>query len=139
MVAPIAAFIPGFLFGLGLAVSQMVNPGKVLGFLDVLGDWDPSLALVMVGAIGIAAAGFAITRQRAEPMLGEAFQIPAQRDLDMPLVAGSALFGIGWGMVGLCPGPALTGLVAGRPESVIFVAAMLAGMVLHRLVTARRS
>ena len=139
MIAAVVSFLSGLLFGLGLAVSQMINPAKVLAFLDILGDWDPSLALVMAGAVGVAAIGFTQAKKRASPVLEIEFQIPENRELDMPLVLGAALFGIGWGLVGLCPGPALAGLIAGHTESVIFVGAMLAGMLANRLIqTIRR-
>lgn len=139
MIAAAVSFLAGVLFGLGLAVSQMTNPMKVLAFLDILGNWDPSLALVMAGAVGVAAIGFAQAKKRASPVLENEFQIPEARDLDMPLVLGAALFGIGWGLVGLCPGPAIAGLMAGKTESVIFVGAMLVGMLAHRLIqTVRR-
>ena len=129
-----SAFFIGLLFGLGLVISQMINPAKVLAFLDVFGDWDPSLALVMAGAVAAAAIGFALAGRRAAPLWAPAFQIPTRRDIDARLLTGSALFGIGWGLAGLCPGPALTALPLGLWQSFVFVAAMLAGMALHRLL-----
>ena len=138
MIAAAVSFLSGLLFGLGLAISQMTNPAKVLAFLDILGDWDPSLAFVMAGAVGVAAIGFARAKKRATPVLEDEFKIPKRRDLDMPLVLGAALFGAGWGLVGLCPGPAIAGLVAGQTESVIFVGAMLAGMLTNRLIGSMR-
>ncbi len=138
MIAAAVSFLSGVLFGLGLAISQMTNPAKVLAFLDILGDWDPSLAFVMAGAVGVAAIGFAQAKKRATPVLEDEFKIPKRRDLDMPLVLGAALFGAGWGLVGLCPGPAIAGLVAGQTETVIFVGAMLAGMLTNRLIGSMR-
>jgi len=128
----------GLVFSAGLAVSGMTNPAKVLGFLDVLGRWDPTLAFVMAGALAVSAAGFALSRRRRRPWLASAFAIPSRRDLDARLVGGAALFGIGWGMVGVCPGPALANLGRGSGEAVLFVGAMVAGMALHRLATRER-
>ena len=127
------AALCGIVFGAGLAVSGMTNPAKVLAFLDVSGAWDPTLAFVMGGAVLVSAVGFARARRLDRAWLGEAFAIPTRTDLDVPLVAGAALFGIGWGLVGLCPGPALASLVRGSFESFLFVAAMLAGVALYRL------
>ncbi|HEV2334450.1 MAG TPA: YeeE/YedE family protein [Stellaceae bacterium] len=123
-----AALVAGLLFGLGLVISHMIDPAKVLGFLDIAGSWDPSLAFVMAGAIPIAAIGFGATRARAAPILATRFQGPSRTRLDRTLVIGAALFGVGWGLVGYCPGPALTSLVLGRWQSWVFVAAMLVGM-----------
>lgn len=124
----IAAFITGLVFGLGLLWSGMANPAKVQAFLDVAGRWDPSLAFVMVGAIAVAAVGFAIARGRATALLGGPIRVPKTRDIDSRLVIGSAVFGIGWGLAGICPGPSLVLLGAGVPQGLAFVAAMLAGM-----------
>ncbi|HYM71829.1 MAG TPA: DUF6691 family protein [Stellaceae bacterium] len=131
MIAAIAALGAGLLFGLGLTVSQMINPAKVLGFLDVLGDWDPSLVLVMATAIPVAALGYAFGRHRRAPLCGTAFMMPAQTDIDRRLIFGAVLFGVGWGTVGYCPGPAVSALLLGNPGTVLFVAAMLAGMGIH--------
>jgi uncharacterized membrane protein YedE/YeeE len=133
----LAALLAGLVFGLGLAVSQMINPAKVIGFLDVAGDWDPSLAFVMAGAIPVAALGFRLSARLAGPLPDQRFQAPARAAIDRPLVAGAALFGIGWGLVGYCPGPALASLALGRTETFLFVVAMLAGMAAHRLVKQR--
>jgi uncharacterized membrane protein YedE/YeeE len=132
----LSAFASGLLFGLGLIVSQMVNPAKVLGFLDVFGNWDPSLALVMGGAVAVSALGSLVARRRGVPVLAPRLEIPTRSDLDWPLIGGAALFGIGWGLVGLCPGPALTALTFGPPSVFVFVAAMIAGMALFRLAPA---
>lgn len=124
MKALASALGSGFLFGIGLWVSGMANPKKVLGFLDVAGDWDASLMLVMAGAVAVTLAGFRIYKEK--------FRLPAREDIDFPLLAGSALFGIGWGIAGYCPGPAITSLATLSTESMVFVAAMLAGGLLHR-------
>lgn len=128
----LSAYGVGLLFGLGLVISQMVNPAKVLNFLDVAGTWDPSLAFVMLGAVAVTAVGYRLVLARPAPLLGERFQVPARSDIDKELVVGSALFGAGWGLAGFCPGPALTALGLGRWDVLLFVAAMLAGMALHR-------
>ncbi|MEZ0170095.1 DUF6691 family protein [Microvirga sp. TS319] len=132
----ISAFASGLLFGLGLIVSQMVNPAKVLGFLDIMGDWDPSLAFVMGGAVMMSALGYWFARRRGIPVLAARHEIPARRDLDPRLIAGAALFGIGWGLVGLCPGPALVALTFGPHDVVVFAAAMIAGMAIFRFMPA---
>jgi hypothetical protein len=131
------AGIWGVVFGVGLALGGMTNPAKVLGFLDVAGAWDPTLAFVMGGALAVSATGFALARGRARPWLSAAFALPTRTDLDAPLVGGAALFGVGWGLVGLCPGPALANLARGSVEIWIFVAAMAAGALAQRLVTMR--
>jgi len=136
MLPILSAFASGLLFGLGLIVSQMVNPAKVLGFLDVFGRWDPSLALVMGGAVAVSALGTMAARRRGVPVLASRLEIPSRRDLDPRLIGGAALFGIGWGLVGLCPGPALVGLTFGPSEVFAFVAAMILGMAGFRLVPA---
>ena len=137
MTTAIAALV-GLIFGLGLLVSGMANPQKVLGFLDLAGPWDPSLALVMGGAIAVGLVGFALARKRQRSLLGEPMQMPSRTDIDAPLLIGSALYGIGWGLAGYCPGPALTGITAGMPSAILFSAAMLAGMVLFGLWNARK-
>ena len=138
MTRILSALAAGLLFGFGLVVSAMIDPAKVLGFLDLAGDWDPSLAFVMAGAIPVAALGFRLAARRRTPLLDGAFHGPARAAIDRPLLLGAALFGIGWGLVGYCPGPALTSLAVGRGETLIFVAAMLAGMAAHRLFALRR-
>lgn len=132
----LSAFASGLLFGLGLIVSQMVTPAKVLGFLDIFGNWDPSLALVMGGAVVMSALGYWVAKRRGVPVLAPRLEIPARRDLDPRLIGGAALFGIGWGLVGLCPGPALVGLTFGPSQVFAFVAAMIVGMAVFRLVPA---
>ncbi|MFC4171595.1 DUF6691 family protein [Microvirga sp. GCM10011540] len=136
MALMIGAFASGLIFGLGLVISQMVNPAKVLAFLDVFGNWDPSLALVMGGAVAVSALGYAFAKRRGTPLLAPRLEIPTRRDLEPRLLAGAAIFGIGWGLVGLCPGPALTALAFGPWQVFVFVAAMIAGMALFRVVPA---
>lgn len=136
MAQIVSAFASGLLFGLGLIVSQMVNPAKVLGFLDIFGNWDPSLAFVMGGAVVVSALGTLVAKRRGVPVLAPRLEIPNRRDLDPRLIGGAALFGIGWGLVGLCPGPALVGLTFGPWPVSVFVAAMIVGMAVFRLVPA---
>ena len=119
---------------MGLIISQMINPAKVLAFLDVFGRWDASLALVMVGAIAASGVGYVIAKYRRTPVLALNLEIPARRDLDARLLTGAALFGIGWGLVGLCPGPALAILALGLWQAFMFVAAMLVGMVAYTML-----
>jgi hypothetical protein len=128
MARILTALIAGLVFGLGLAVSQMINPVKVLAFLDLFGDWDPSLAFVMLGAIPVAAIGYSASRRLAKPLCMLAYALPAQGKVDMRLAAGAVLFGVGWGLVGYCPGPALASLGLGNASTILFVVAMLAGM-----------
>ena len=127
----LAAFAAGLVFGIGLIVSGMTDPGKVIGFLDLAGRWDPSLAFVMGGAILVGYFSFAAAGKRGRTFLGGAMALPTRRDIDARLVAGSAVFGVGWGLAGFCPGPALVALGAGIDQAALFVAAMLAGMVIY--------
>ncbi len=129
----------GLIFGLGLVVSGMANPAKVLGFLDLAGTWDPSLAWVMCGAIVVAFGAFAVAKKRTSSLLGLPMQLPTARGIDRRLVGGSLIFGIGWGLAGICPGPALVLLGAGLAQGLIFVGAMLAGMGLVELLQHRKS
>jgi uncharacterized protein len=122
------SLLAGLVFGLGLLVSGMANPVKVLGFLDLAGRWDPSLAFVMAGAVGVGLVAFRIAGQRTASLLGADMPLPTARHIDRRLVAGATLFGIGWGVAGLCPGPALVALGIGGLKAVVFVGAMLAGM-----------
>ena len=128
-LSTLASGAAGFVFGMGLIVSGMFNPAKVLAFLDLAGRWDPSLALVMIGAVAIASAGFAIARRRTQTLLGGPMQITGARRIDPPLVLGSLTFGVGWGLVGFCPGPALVALGADGIKALVFFASMLAGML----------
>jgi uncharacterized membrane protein YedE/YeeE len=124
----ISEFAVGLVFGLGLMLSGMTDPGKVIGFLDLFGAWDPSLALVMGGAVVVGLIAFAFAKRRTTTFLGGALHLPDSRDIDLRLVGGSLLFGAGWGLAGFCPGPAIVSLGAGQPKAVVFVLAMLVGM-----------
>ena len=128
-----AALVAGIVFGIGLVVSQMIDPGKVLAFLDIAGKWDPSLALVMAGALAVAIPGFRLAAGRQAPMFGGRFDQPRQRAIDGRLLAGAAVFGIGWGLVGFCPGPAIAALAFGKWQALVFVFAMLAGAAVFHL------
>ena len=127
----VIATLSGLLFGLGLIASGMTNPAKVKGFLDLFGAWDPSLALVMGGAIAVGAVGFALARRRVLSWTGARIEIPASTAIDSRLLLGGALFGAGWGIAGLCPGPAIVSASGGSMAAVVFVIAMLAGMSVH--------
>ena len=133
----IVAALSGLLFGLGLIASGMVDPAKVLGFLDLAGAWDPSLAFVMAGAIAVGLPVFALAARRRESLLGLPMQLPRSTGVDRRLVGGSLLFGIGWGLAGLCPGPALVVAAVGDAKALGFVAAMLAGMALFEVLERR--
>ncbi len=132
MRAVASASVSGILFGFGLALSGMVNPAKVIGFLDFFGNWDPSLAFVMGGGVAVALVGFSRITRREQPVCEASFSLPEQKDITPNLIIGSGLFGIGWGLVGLCPGPAFSSLSFGHWESMVFFAAMIAGMMAYR-------
>jgi uncharacterized membrane protein YedE/YeeE len=132
----ITSALAGLLFGLGLVVSGLINPAKVLAFLDVAGQWDPSLAIVMAAAVVTTAIGYKLVIARGRPLLTTAFQLPKVSDIDAPLLTGAAVFGIGWGLVGYCPGPAIAALSLGSHATLIFVAAMIVGMVVARTISA---
>jgi len=134
-VKGVVAFVCGLLFALGLGIGGMTQPSVVLAFLDVTGDWDPRLAFVMVGAIAVYAPVYRLAVRRGAPMLAAAFDLPARRDVDGRLLGGAVLFGVGWGLAGLCPGPALTSLASGESKALVFVAAMLAGITVARVRT----
>ena len=136
--AVFSSLLAGLVFGLGLIVSGMANPAKVLGFLDLGGAWDPSLAFVMAGAIAVSAVAFAVAKKRTRSFLGATMKLPTSRDIDPRLVVGSVIFGIGWGVAGFCPGPGLVALGMGEVKALVFVAAMLAGMGLFELIERRR-
>jgi uncharacterized protein len=123
----ISSFVIGMIFAVGLALSEMVNPARVLGFLDVTGRWDPTLLLVMVGALAITVPVYPLILRRARPLLYREFALPTGTKIDQPLVLGAAIFGIGWGLGGFCPGPALAGLASGLPDVIMFVTAMIGG------------
>lgn len=129
-----SAFIAGVVFGLGLLLSGMTNPSKVIGFLDVAGNWDPSLMFVMIGAIGVSFFAFRHAKNLTHSYIREEIKLPVLQQIDKPLILGAITFGIGWGLVGLCPGPALAVLTLGNDQVILFVLAMLLGMELHRLI-----
>ena len=130
MIRILGALAVGLIFGAGVSVSGMINPAKVLGFLDFAGDWDPTLGLVMLGALIATVPGYALTESR--------FQIPTARHVDAPLIAGALMFGVGWGLAGFCPGPAVAAVSTGLPDVLIFFAAMIAGMGLFRIFSVLR-
>ena len=130
----LSALIAGLVFGLGLTISEMVNPAKVLAFLDLFGNWDPSLAFVMGGALLVTAIGYRLVWTQERPIFADRFQVPGNRSIDTRLAVGAILFGMGWGLVGLCPGPAIAALTFGGPALYVFLASMAAGMVLFELI-----
>ena len=129
----IASLLSGLVFGAGLLISGMVSPTKVLAFLDIFGAWDPSLAVVMVAALAVSAPGFMLANGRSRPLLAAQSVWPTKKQIDRPLFVGAALFGVGWGLVGLCPGPALESLATLSPGVIAFVAAMAVGMILQNI------
>ncbi len=131
------AFFVGLLFGLGLIISGMTDPSKVIGFLDLAGAWDPSLAFVMGGAILVGAGAFTIAKKRQRSLLGAPMQLSSATELDKGLLIGSLVFGIGWGLSGFCPGPAVVSAAAGQPKAWIFVVSMLVGMALYNMIERR--
>lgn len=139
MLQRVCEFVAGLLFGLGLLLSGMTDPGKVQGFLDLAGAWDPSLAFVMGGGVLVGLIAFGVAKKRDASLLGAAFHWPQITQIDKPLVVGSLLFGIGWGLAGFCPGPALVALAAGYDKAVVFVLAMLVGMVVCDAMQRRRA
>ena len=128
------SLLSGFVFGLGLTVSSMTNPAKVIGFLDITDNWDPSLMFVMIGAIAISAPLFYLLRNKTKPLFDLNFEIPTIKNINKKLILGASIFGIGWGMVGFCPGPAIASLAMLKPVSIIFVIAMASGFYMSRLV-----
>ncbi|WP_295641184.1 DUF6691 family protein [uncultured Methylibium sp.] len=137
-MAHLIALLSGIVFGLGLILSGMANPAKVRNFLDLAGAWDPSLVMVMAGAIAVGLVAFTVARRRTRSWVGTPIELPVNRSIDARLIGGGLLFGIGWGIAGFCPGPALVALGRGMPEAVWFVGAMLAGMLLHDRVLVPR-
>jgi len=130
----LASYLIGLIFGIGILISGMVNPAKVLNFFDIAGNWDPSLIFVMGGALLVTFIGYRLVLKRPAPLLRETFQLPSKTDLDARLIGGSALFGIGWGIAGFCPGGALPALGTGRFEVVIFIAALVAGILAAKMI-----
>ncbi|MBB97972.1 MAG: permease [Rhodobacteraceae bacterium] len=139
MTRIISAFAIGLVFGIGILVSGMANPAKVLNFFDIAGTWDPSLAFVMGGALIVTAIGFRLVLSRSHPLLAGGFSLPTKRDIDVRLLGGAAIFGVGWGIAGFCPGGVVPALGLGRPEPAIFVAALVAGMLIVRLIETART
>jgi uncharacterized membrane protein YedE/YeeE len=133
----LASFVCGLVFGAGLLISGMTEPNKVLGFLDIFGAWDATLAFVMAGAVAVSAVGFALARRRVSPLFAPSYFWPTRRDIDAPLVAGAVLFGVGWGLVGICPGPALVNLAGLSMPIIVFVGAMVIGMLGYEILPAR--
>ena len=129
------SLISGLLFGFGLALSGMVSPGKVIGFLDLTGNWDPSLAFVMGGGVLVTVISFHFILKQSSPLFGKDFKLPTKKDLDKYLVSGAILFGLGWGLGGFCPGPALSSLAYGNMKVVVFVLSMIGGIVIAKLAT----
>jgi uncharacterized membrane protein YedE/YeeE len=127
-----ASLIAGTLMGAGLMISGMMNPNKVLSFLDIFGNWDPTLIFVMGGAIFSALPGFWLSRRLTKPLLANNFQLPDKKNFDRRLVGGAAIFGVGWGLVGLCPGPAISAITTGSPQVIVFVISMTVGMAFYR-------
>ncbi len=134
MARVLVALLIGLVFGTGIALSGMINPAKVLNFFDVAGSWDPSLAFVMGGALAVTAIGYRLVLKRPAPLLDARFHLPAHREINLPLLAGAGLFGIGWGIAGFCPGGSIPALGLGEPAALIFVAAMACGIVATRLI-----
>jgi uncharacterized membrane protein YedE/YeeE len=130
----LSEFIVGLLFGWGLLISGMTDPGKVIGFLDLTGSWDPSLALVMGGAIAVGFFAFGMAKKRTRNFFGGALHLPTSRDIDKRLLLGALLFGAGWGLAGFCPGPGIVSMAAGQPKAMVFVVAMLAGMLVFEWI-----
>lgn len=141
MLRVLSAAAIGLVFGAGIAISGMANPAKVLNFFDVFGTWDPSLMLVMASALAVTFVGYRLVFERTAPIFDRRFHLPAKRDLDLPLIGGSALFGVGWGIAGFCPGGAIPALGSGETSPLMFVAAMIGGILLAnglRALSARR-
>lgn len=132
----VSAFIAGAVFSIGLTISGMSNPENVIGFLDIAGSWNPSLMLVLLSAVVVTGIGYRLAWKRTQPLFEESFSVPTSRVLDGRLMTGSAIFGIGWGLVGLCPGPALSVVATGNSSVYVFIAAMIGGMILQRNLTA---
>ncbi len=132
MKQKLIALLSGLLFGFGLSLSQMIDRDRVLGFLDVSGDWDPTLLFVLGGAVGVTVIAFRFVLRLPRPIWGEKFYLPTRKDIDLPLILGTAIFGIGWGIAGYCPGPGITALVLGVPNPVLFVIAFIAGSLAYQ-------
>lgn len=129
----LTALLAGALFGFGLALARLTDPATILGFLDAAGDWDPTLGVVMAAALAVSAAAYRIAGRRARPLLAPRFELPTRTEIDRRLLGGAALFGVGWGLAGVCPGPAVAALVSGSPKAALYAGAMLVGLALARL------
>ncbi len=134
MSSVLISFVSGIVFAAGLGIGGMTQPAKVIGFLDFAGNWDPSLAFVMIGAIAVHSILYRVIRKRPSPLFSQAFSLPTRTDIDLRLVGGAMIFGLGWGIAGFCPGPALTSLASGNLSLVIFTVSMIAGMLLYKFV-----
>ncbi len=134
MKSVLVSFFSGVIFAVGLGIGGMTQPAKVIGFLDFAGNWDPSLAFVMIGAIAVHSILYRVIRNRHSPLFSQVFSLPTRTDIDLRLVGGATVFGLGWGIAGFCPGPALTSLASGNLSLVIFTVAMIAGMLLYKFV-----
>lgn len=139
MMRLFSIFVSGLMFAAGLVIAGMTQPSKVIGFLDWFGAWDPSLAFVMLGAILVHAVGYRLIRRRSAPVFALNFQVPTRKDVDGPLLAGSALFGVGWGLGGFCPGPAVSSVVALQADALVFVGSLVGTWIAYSLVTGRAS
>ena len=143
MIRIVLGFAAGLLFGVGLVVAGMTNPAKVLNFLDLAGTWDPSLAFVMAGAVATTFVGYRLAFRRTRPVTAERFEVPTRRDVDLPLLGGAVVFGIGWGIGGYCPGPAWSAALMAAPGTLVFIPAMLLGMwfagVIPRMIHGQRA
>ena len=135
----IVSILAGIIFGAGLTLSDMVNPARILNFLDVAGSWDPTLIFVMVGGLAVTTLGYRLVFRRRSPVFADKFNLPTQLQIDLPLVGGAALFGVGWGLAGICPGPALTDIATLEPKVFLYIAAMLVGMMAARVFQGRLS
>ena len=131
------SLLAGIIFGAGLTLSDMVNPARVLNFLDVAGTWDPTLMFVMAGGLAVTTLGYRWVFRRSSPLADDKFHVPTRQQIDLPLVGGAALFGVGWGLAGICPGPAFTDLATLEPKVLLFVAAMLGGMIAAAVLRSR--
>lgn len=130
--------VAGVLFGIGLSLSQMINPTVVIGFLDITGNWNPALMFVMVGALLVTTVGFRLVLKKSKPLFDSQFHIPSKKQIDKQLIVGAAIFGVGWGLSGYCPGPAVAGLALGQIETLYFVIAMIVGIKCARLLSAKK-
>jgi len=137
MKLPLSTFFAGLLFGIGLTISQMVNPAKIVSFLDITGNWDPSLAFVMGGALFVTFLGYKFVLKATQPLFADSFRLPIRKDIDPPLIMGAGLFGIGWGLSGLCPGPAISSLSFAGYNGMVFITSMIGSIIVFRVIQRR--